>query len=68
MNKRNKNYLLYMCVALIASRKHQIFMHSEDDQLHTFVNKSIKDFKTKEDLEAFFEKCVQIEEHTPKSF
>lgn len=68
MNKRNKNYLLYMCVALIALRKEQIFLHSEDDQLHNFVNKSLKSFKTKEDLLLFFEKSEQVEKTTPKSF
>lgn len=54
MNKKNKNYLLYMCVALISLRKEQIFLHSEDDQLHNFVNKSLKDFSTQEQLNAFF--------------
>ena len=57
-----------MCVALISGKKQQIFLHSEDDQLHTFVNKSMKEFHNKEDLQTFFLKCEEIEEHTPKSF
>jgi hypothetical protein len=68
MNKKNKNYLLYMCIALISLKKEQIFLHSEDDQLHTFVNKSLKDFKKKEDLLVFFEKSEEIYGKTPKSF
>jgi hypothetical protein len=36
-----------MCVALIALKKDQIFIHSEDDQLHNFVNKSLKRFNNK---------------------
>jgi hypothetical protein len=67
MNKRNKNYLLYMCVALIALQKEQI-LHADDDLLHNFVNKSLKTFTTKQDLQLFFDKTEQIEKATPKSF
>jgi hypothetical protein len=68
MNKKNKNYLLYMCVALISLRRDEIFLHSEDDQLHNYVNKSLKDFSSKEQLTIFFQKSEQIERTTPKSF
>lgn len=68
MNKRNKNYLLYMCIALIALQKEQIFLHSQDDQLHNFVNKSLKNFASKQDLALFFQKSEQVEKATPKSF
>ena len=67
MNKRNKNYLLYMSLALIALKKDQI-LHADDDLLHNFVNKSLKTFANKEDLQLFFEKSEQIEKATPKSF
>lgn len=59
MNKKDKKYLLYMCIALISLKKEQIIATSEDDQLHSYVNKNLKTFKTV-DLELFFEKSEEI--------
>lgn len=36
--------------------------------LHIFVNKDLKNFKERKDLEVWFRKCQEIETKTPKSF
>lgn len=67
INKKDKNYLLYMAVALISIKKKDIFLHAEDDQLHTYVNKNLKTIRDTDDLEVWFHRAEEIEAATPKS-
>lgn len=60
INKRDKNYLLYMAVALISIKKKEIFRYSEDDQIHTYVNKNLKTIRDLDDLQLWFHKAEEI--------
>ena len=46
--------MLYMAIALISMKKKEIIIHSEEDKLHTFLNKNLKSFKTQEELQDWF--------------
>jgi len=49
--------MLYMAVALISIKKREIIINSESDQLHTYVNKHLKNIKNTEDLDQWFVKA-----------
>ena len=50
INKKDKNYILYLAVAMISIKKQEIIIHAEKDQLHTYANKQLKNFRDKSDL------------------
>jgi hypothetical protein len=68
INKKDKNYMLYLAVALISTKKKELATAAEKDQLHTYANKQLKNLRDKDDLHYWFNRAEEIEAATPKSF
>ena len=60
INKRDKNYVLYMAIAFIALKKEQLKVHAEKDQLHSYANKQLKTFRDQDELEEWFYKSEEV--------
>lgn len=60
INKKDKNYVLYLTIALIALKRDELKKSAQNDQLHTFANKKLKTVEDKSELEEWFEKAEEV--------
>lgn len=54
MNRNDKNYLVYMAVALITLKEKEIYRQAEQDTLPVFMNKQLKDMQDEDELSLWF--------------